>query len=112
MRNLATFYDAFWKTTAGRWIWPKTGASLWIVLAERQPRVILLDLMMPEMDGFEFVSQLKQKEEYRRIPIVVVTAQRPLGRRSPPLKRPSEPGAPKGGLQPWKNCWRKSAVRW
>ena len=38
------------------------------------PKVILLDLMMPEMDGFEFVSHLKQHEEWRRIPIVVVTA--------------------------------------
>ena len=43
-------------------------------LRERQPSVILLDLMMPEMDGFEFVSRLKQDQVWRRIPIVVVTA--------------------------------------
>ena len=38
------------------------------------PTVILLDLMMPEMDGFEFVSHLKRDAALRQIPIVVVTA--------------------------------------
>jgi signal transduction histidine kinase/DNA-binding response OmpR family regulator len=41
---------------------------------ENPPEVILLDLMMPVMDGFEFVSQLRQSEEGRRIPVVVITA--------------------------------------
>lgn len=36
--------------------------------------MILLDLMMPEMDGFEFVEELRKQEEWRSIPIVVVTA--------------------------------------
>ena len=43
-------------------------------LEEGIPRVILLDLMMPEMDGFEFVSEVMQREEWRSVPIVVVTA--------------------------------------
>ncbi|MFZ5450901.1 MAG: response regulator [Thermodesulfobacteriota bacterium] len=43
-------------------------------LAERQPGLILLDLMMPEMDGFQFVDHLRQHEAWRAIPIVVVTA--------------------------------------
>jgi CheY-like chemotaxis protein len=41
---------------------------------EGRPDLILLDLMMPEMDGFQFVAALKQIPEWRRIPIVVVTA--------------------------------------
>jgi CheY-like chemotaxis protein len=36
--------------------------------------VILLDLMMPQMDGFEFVGELRSREEWREIPVVVVTA--------------------------------------
>ena len=38
------------------------------------PSLILLDLMMPEMDGFEFLSALRGREEWRTIPVVVVTA--------------------------------------
>jgi PAS domain S-box-containing protein len=43
-------------------------------LAESQPMLILLDLMMPEMDGFQFVDRMRQHENWRTIPIVVVTA--------------------------------------
>ena len=43
-------------------------------MAQTQPRLILLDLMMPEMDGFEFVRQLRQEDAWRSIPVVVVTA--------------------------------------
>ncbi|MGO4547351.1 response regulator [Paenibacillus sp. 2TAB23] len=38
------------------------------------PALILLDLMMPEMDGFEFIEELRKQEAWRRIPIVVLTA--------------------------------------
>ncbi|MDD2708169.1 MAG: response regulator [Verrucomicrobiae bacterium] len=38
------------------------------------PCLILLDLMMPEMDGFTFVEELHKKPEWSQIPIVVVTA--------------------------------------
>jgi CheY-like chemotaxis protein len=43
-------------------------------IEKQRPGVILLDLMMPEMDGFEFVSVLRQQPERRNIPIIVVTA--------------------------------------
>ncbi|MBI4494744.1 MAG: response regulator [Chloroflexi bacterium] len=43
-------------------------------VAERRPDLILLDLMMPEMDGFEFAETLCRREADRTIPIVVVTA--------------------------------------
>jgi GAF domain-containing protein/CheY-like chemotaxis protein/HAMP domain-containing protein len=38
------------------------------------PAMILLDLMMPEMDGFEFLDALSARSEWHDIPIVVVTA--------------------------------------
>ncbi len=43
-------------------------------LRDTSPSVILLDLMMPEMDGFEFVAEFRRHEPWRAIPIVVVTA--------------------------------------
>ncbi|WP_177237563.1 response regulator [Paenibacillus sp. 1_12] len=38
------------------------------------PDLILLDLMMPEMDGFQFLAELREHENWRHIPVVVVTA--------------------------------------
>ncbi len=43
-------------------------------VAKHTPDLVLLDLMMPELDGFEFASLLRQQETWREIPIVVVTA--------------------------------------
>jgi PAS domain S-box-containing protein len=43
-------------------------------LAEETPGLILLDLMMPEMDGFEFVANLQRTSVGRSLPVVVVTA--------------------------------------
>jgi CheY-like chemotaxis protein len=43
-------------------------------VASKVPDLILLDLMMPEMDGFEFVAELRRNEAWRRVPVVVVTA--------------------------------------
>jgi CheY-like chemotaxis protein len=43
-------------------------------LKQCRPAVILLDLMMPEMDGFEFVHELRQDEGSRGVPVVVLTA--------------------------------------
>ena len=39
-----------------------------------KPALILLDLMMPEMDGFEFAEKLREKKEWLDIPVVVITA--------------------------------------
>jgi signal transduction histidine kinase/DNA-binding response OmpR family regulator len=43
-------------------------------LNEAPPDVVLLDLMMPIMDGFQFLAEMKQRPEWREIPVVVVTA--------------------------------------
>jgi CheY-like chemotaxis protein len=43
-------------------------------VAETRPELILLDLMMPEMDGFEFITELRKDPVWRTIPIVVITA--------------------------------------
>ncbi|MCT7983996.1 response regulator [Laspinema sp. A4] len=43
-------------------------------IAAHPPDLILLDLMMPEMDGFEFLNALKQYPLWRSIPVVVMTA--------------------------------------
>jgi two-component system response regulator VicR len=41
---------------------------------EHSPDLILLDLMMPEMDGTQVFQRLKENEKTRDIPVIVVTA--------------------------------------
>ena len=43
-------------------------------VAENRPAVILLDLMMPVMNGFDFVQELRKNKEWHDIPIVILTA--------------------------------------
>jgi CheY-like chemotaxis protein len=43
-------------------------------LRQHQPDVILLDLMMPEMDGFQLVAELQRNAAWRQIPVIVITA--------------------------------------
>jgi PAS domain S-box-containing protein len=43
-------------------------------ISESRPEVILLDLMMPRMDGFQFIDELRKVPQWRTIPIVVLTA--------------------------------------
>ena len=44
------------------------------VVGKVKPDLILLDLMMPEMDGFTFVETLREQEMGQDVPVVVVTA--------------------------------------
>ncbi len=43
-------------------------------IAEAKPDVILLDFMMPDMDGFMFMKKLKEDDPLAHIPIVALTA--------------------------------------
>jgi signal transduction histidine kinase/DNA-binding response OmpR family regulator len=43
-------------------------------LAAGLPDAIVLDLLMPEMDGFEFVAELRSRRDSRQVPVLVVTA--------------------------------------
>ena len=43
-------------------------------LARAIPDLILLDLLMPELDGFDFLAEMRKKPELKDIPVVVVTA--------------------------------------
>ncbi len=43
-------------------------------MAKQTPSLILLDLMMPEMDGFEFIATLRKNKDWLAIPIIIITA--------------------------------------
>jgi CheY-like chemotaxis protein len=52
----------------------ENGQAALAKVAEQTPSLILLDLMMPVMDGFEFVMEMHKQHASSDIPIVVVTA--------------------------------------
>lgn len=45
-----------------------------LAVRENLPDLVLLDLMMPDMDGWEVYQQMKADESTRHIPVIVVTA--------------------------------------
>jgi two-component system cell cycle response regulator DivK len=64
----------------------QTGRDTLSIAIQRRPAVILLDLKMPDMDGYQTASILKATEETRQIPIVAVTAQAMVGDKEKALK--------------------------
>jgi CheY-like chemotaxis protein len=50
------------------------GQAALAAIARRRPALVLLDLMMPVMDGFEFLRALRATPEGRALPVVVLTA--------------------------------------
>jgi signal transduction histidine kinase len=58
-----------------------TGEEALEVIYQNPPDLILLDVMLPRMDGFEVCQQIKSNPNYRMIPVVMVTALNEVGDR-------------------------------
>jgi DNA-binding response OmpR family regulator len=43
-------------------------------LSQFLPSLVLLDLMMPKMDGFQMLEAMRQREAWKSIPVIVITA--------------------------------------
>ena len=50
-----------------------TAESAFSSIATNPPALIMLDLVMPEMDGFEFLNQLRNNPRWRTLPVIIVT---------------------------------------
>ncbi|MCK4749010.1 MAG: response regulator [Bacteroidales bacterium] len=49
-------------------------AEAYNMLEKDRPELILLDLLMPRISGYQFLDQLKQNHETRDIPVIIVSA--------------------------------------
>ena len=58
----------------------KNGQRALTLLRQRQPDVVLLDLIMPGMDGFHVLGEKRRDAAIRDIPVVVTTSRDPTGR--------------------------------
>lgn len=50
------------------------GSGFFQALADFQPNLILLDLRLPDINGYTLLEQLQQETEWRHIPVIVVSA--------------------------------------
>ena len=77
-----------------------TGPAALEAVAEEPPDLILLDIMLPELDGFAVCEQIKQNPATRHIPVVLLTA-----RKTPEdVARGEEVGADQYMTKPFKSA--------
>lgn len=53
----------------------RNGREALEIMDDKQPDLVLLDLMMPEIDGFSVLEAMRDRDELRNIPVIVLTAQ-------------------------------------
>jgi DNA-binding response OmpR family regulator len=46
------------------------------IMRESPPKLVLLDIMMPEMDGWDVFKQMKEDDALKDIPVIIVTARK------------------------------------
>ena len=76
-----------------------SGQEAVLLVHQRRPHIVILDLLMPEMDGFAVLEALKADESTRAIPIIVVTAKELTERDRQVLNNRIEALIQKGVLQ-------------
>jgi twitching motility two-component system response regulator PilH len=60
-------------THAGHEVVIAENGSQGLARSERQPELIVVDLMMPNLNGYEFVKQLRSTEGHRTTPVIAVS---------------------------------------
>jgi signal transduction histidine kinase/CheY-like chemotaxis protein len=64
-----TFTKAGWEVSEA-----ENGREGLRVIEENIPELVLLDLMMPEVDGFQFLEEMRRNERLKNVPVIVLTS--------------------------------------
>ena len=74
LNNLYTLQCILEQVSGLEVVQASSGAEGIKVLAEHPVDLILVDIQMPEMNGFEFANNLSESDEWREIPLIFLTA--------------------------------------
>ena len=55
-------------------LWAENGGMAFESVKENKPDLVLLDIMMPVMDGYQVLKKLKQDDTLKDIPVIMLTA--------------------------------------
>lgn len=76
-RRLARVIQACLSKLGGWTVTVATSGTEGLLKAAEQPDAILLDVMMPDMDGLTLLRQLKENPQTQQIPVILLTAKLP-----------------------------------
>lgn len=72
-RNLLKMYDRKFTLEGFRVLQAENGKQALEIVKTEKPAVILLDIIMPELDGFQVLERLESNPETKDIPVILLT---------------------------------------
>jgi len=71
--NLAEMYTMKFKEEKIVFLYAADGLAGLELVQQETPQVVLLDIMMPKMDGFAVLSEMRKNEKTRNIPVIMLS---------------------------------------